>query len=871
MSTKEDPRKTNITMSELEVDFQLLFESAPTPHLVVRADPPRFTIVAATDSYLSATNKKREDLIGLGIFEAFPDNPVDTSTTGMNDVRTSIERTLQTGAEDILGIQRYDVPIKVNGNTEFTVKYWSAIHTPVYDRQNNIAFILQRVEDVTEYVLLKEKKIKESMLNEKINSLNDQGEAEILRMTRAVKEANQQIKFREQELERLNERLKELDRAKTEFFSNVSHEFRTPLTLMLGPIEELLHSQDLSQANKTQLDVLQRNALRLLKLVNTLLDFSRLEADRIQVSFSPHDLTKLTAELAAHFDSAVERAGLMYIINCTPLPEPIYIDPNLWDKIVLNLLSNAFKHTFEGKIEIQLGWVNNYAVLTVEDTGIGIAAKEIPHLFERFYRVANAKSRTHEGSGIGLALVNELVKIHHGTIEVKSVEGQGTTFIISIPSGKDHLPPHLIKATSSLPSTEISAQAFVEEVVQWLPQEESLLSKIEIPGHAQEYWLGINPNESRKAIILLVDDNRDMRNYIFKLLSPFCEVRTATDGLDALNTIRQHQVDLILSDVMMPNMNGFELLSNIRKDKDLQFIPFILISARAGEEAKVEGLQMGADDYLIKPFNARELLARVKSNLDHHRERSKINAELKSISKFKSQFISNMSHELRTPLNAIIGYSEMILQGMVDSPDMQYRLINNISSAGRHLLDLINDILDLSIIEAGKIVLKLEWIELHPFLSNIHALLYELAAKKQISLHFQVQPNLNFINADPVRLKQILINLINNAIKFNKPQGQINVQFYLSQDNLSIIGQVKDTGIGIPEDKLDALFTEFFKIESEFSNAQEGTGLGLALTQRFVKLHGGTISVESQIGNGTTFTFTLPYIFPPAKLQDLHS
>jgi signal transduction histidine kinase/CheY-like chemotaxis protein len=634
MSTNEEQRK-NTKSSELEADFQLLFESAPTPHLVVRADPPHFTIVAATDSYLAATNKKREELIGLGIFEAFPENPVDTSTTGMNDVRTSIERTLQTGVEDILGIQRYDVPIEVDGNKEFTVKYWSAIHTPVYDRQHNIAFILQRVEDVTEYVLLKEKTLKESMLNEKINSLSDQGEAEILRMTRAVKEASKQIKYREQELARLNERLQELDKAKTEFFSNVSHEFRTPLTLMLGPIDELLQSQELSATNKAQIEVLHRNALRLLKLVNTLLDFSRLEAGRIQVSFSPQDLTKLTSELAAHFESAVEKAGLKYIINCAPLPEPIYIDQNLWEKIVLNLLSNAFKHTFEGKIEIQLGWVNNHAVLTVQDSGIGIAAKEIPHLFERFYRVANAKSRTHEGSGIGLALVNELVKIHHGTIEVSSIEGKGTTFTIMIPSGKEHLPAHLIKAKSSLSSTEISAQAFVEEAIQWLPQEGSLLSKIEIPSQA-EYWLGINANESKKAIILLVDDNRDMRSYIFRLLAPFCEVRTAIDGNEALNMMRQHLPDLILSDVMMPNMNGFELLSNIRKDKDLQFIPFILISARAGEEAKVEGLQTGADDYLIKPFSARELLARVKSNLDLHSARSKINAELKNASKFKA-------------------------------------------------------------------------------------------------------------------------------------------------------------------------------------------------------------------------------------------
>lgn len=847
-----------------EIDFRLFFQSAPTPHLVVRANSPHFTIVAATDSYLKVTNKTRAGLIGLGIFEAFPENPGDTSATGMKDLRTSLELVLQNGAPDVLGIQRYDIPVSEYQDKEFEIKYWSPIHTPVFDEEGNVAFIIQRVEDVTEYILLKQ-----STVEEKVSTLEAQREAEILKMARQVKEANQNIKFtneilarREQELAQLNERLKEMDRLKTEFFSNVSHEFRTPLTLMLGPIEDLLHNAEMSSETRSQLEVVNRNSIRLLKLVNTLLDFSRFEAGRIQIAYRPTDLTRFTIDLASNFESAINKAGLKFIIDCESLPEMIYIDPNLWDKVVLNLLSNAVKHTFEGSIVIRLRWLNNQAVLTVQDSGIGIPATEIPRLFERFYRVANARSRTHEGSGIGLAFVKEIVKIHYGTIEVESIEDQGTTFTISIPSGKDHLPAYLVADALQNHSSQDVAKAYIQESLHWLPQNDLLIS--EAASSTEGVWLSTDQNESRKAIILLVDDNNDMRNYIAKLLSPYCEVLTATDGKVALSKLQERVPDLILSDIMMPNMNGFELLNAIRHydKKAVQSLPFILISARAGEEAKIDGLEAGADDYLIKPFSVRELLARVKTNLDLHRSRCKITAELNNISQFKSRFISNMSHELRTPLNAILGYSKMMEMDMIESPKDKQEALNTILVAGQHLLDLINDTLDLSQIEAGKLVLNLEWIEIRPFIAKIHALLNDLALKKGLNLQFECQSPLKSIKADPIRLKQILINLINNAIKFNITNGKIDVRFYRSQDGLWITCQVKDTGLGIAEDKLDKLFVEFYRADMASSRTHEGTGLGLALTKRLVELHGGSISVESKIKVGTTVTFNMPFCLP---------
>ncbi|HEV2181494.1 MAG TPA: HAMP domain-containing sensor histidine kinase, partial [Gemmatimonadaceae bacterium] len=231
-----------------------------------------------------------------------------------------------------------------------------------------------------------------------------------------------------------------LDRAKTVFFSNVSHEFRTPLTLLLAPVAEALGDQRTTQQNRERLAIVHRNALRLLKLVNSLLDFSRIEAGRTQAFYERTDLAVFTADLASNFRSAIERAGLRLVVVGDALPEPVYLDRDMWEKVVLNLLSNALKHTFEGEIRVTTEAIDHRAVLTVQDTGVGIAADQLPRIFERFHRVPNVRSRTHEGTGIGLALVQELVKLQGGTIAVASTPGSGTTFTVGIPFGTAHVP-----------------------------------------------------------------------------------------------------------------------------------------------------------------------------------------------------------------------------------------------------------------------------------------------------------------------------------------------------------------------------------------------------------------------------------------------
>jgi PAS domain S-box-containing protein len=413
------------------------------------------------------------------------------------------------------------------------------------------------------------------------------------------------------------EALAEIDRAKTVFFSNVSHEFRTPLTLMLGPLEETLTNcaSLLPASEREQLEMVQRNGLRLLKLVNSLLDFSRIEAGRVQASYEPTDLATFTAELASVFRSAVERAGMQLSVNCLPLVAPVYVDREMWEKIVLNLLSNAFKFTFDGEIAVSLQWLDDHVELAVKDTGIGIPAAEIPHLFERFHRVKGAQGRTFEGSGIGLSLVQELVLMHGGTVQVTSVLGEGSCFTVSIPTGSAHLPQDRISAARSLSSTALSATAYLEEAQRWLPEEEGEIT-IQNSKFSPSPTPPLPPSLTLPLPrILLADDNADMRDYVKRLLNQQYEVEAVPDGLTALYSTRQHLPDLVLTDVMMPGLDGFGLLQELRADPQTRKVPIILLSARAGEEARVEGLEAGADDYLIKPFSARELLARVEAAL----------------------------------------------------------------------------------------------------------------------------------------------------------------------------------------------------------------------------------------------------------------
>ncbi|MEU1247246.1 SpoIIE family protein phosphatase [Micromonospora arida] len=423
----------------------------------------------------------------------------------------------------------------------------------------------------------------------------------------------------EQERARAAE-LAALDRAKTNFFANVSHEFRTPLTLVLGPLEDMLADPELPATETDRLTMMHRNALRLLKLVNTVLDFSRLESGRLAARYQPTDLAGYTARLASTFRSATDRAGLRLVVDCPPLPTPVFVDRDMWEKIVLNLVSNAVKFTFDGEIRVRIRAVEGAARLEVTDTGVGIVADELPHVFERFHRVPGVRARTHEGTGIGLALVRELVEMHGGEVGLTSTVDVGSTFTVTVPFGSAHLPADRVAAFDPLPVGEPEqARLFVAETALWA-------------GVASAPELDRQPAKGTSAgRILVVDDNADLQEHVSRLLSPTWDVVTANDGLDALPLAREGGFDLVLTDVMMPRLDGFGLVSALRADPRTRHVPIVLLSARAGSAEAVAGLAVGADDYLTKPFSAQELIARVRANVELGQLRGQIIRRLRAL------------------------------------------------------------------------------------------------------------------------------------------------------------------------------------------------------------------------------------------------
>jgi signal transduction histidine kinase/DNA-binding response OmpR family regulator len=780
-----------------------------------------------------------------------------------------------------------------------------------------------------------------------------------------------------EEQHRQVEALAELDRAKTAFFSNVSHEFRTPLTLMLAPLGDAMRSaaSGSDELLKERLTLMQRNALRLQKLVNTLLDFSRTQAGRMDASYAPVNLAKFTIDLASGFRSLIESTGMTLNVHCPELKAAVYVDPLMWEKIVLNLLSNAFKFTFEGSITLELAERDDMVLLSVEDTGVGIPGDALPRLFERFHRVEGARSRTHEGSGIGLALVKDLVELHGGSITAESEAGRGTRFEVAIPAGRDHLPQHLIRDSSPGTTRRMLADTFTSEAAGWISEQSHASEAPADNSHIEPAAI------KHTGTILVVDDNPDMRAYLKRLLEEYWNVEIAANGRKALAMIAEHRPDVVLSDVMMPELDGFGLIAALKTDNNTASIPIILLSARAGDEARIEGLQAGASDYLVKPFSGPELVARVESQLQKaraiaveqhsYRRMSRIfeqmpvaiailrgpqqifelanpayaalidnrpvvgltirqalpelagqgvyemlsevyqtgqpfmataykmnvrngpnqtmqecyfdivwqplydvegkveaiavvctdvtavtraGQSLELASRTKDEFLAMLGHELRNPL-APISIALEIMRMRGDTSMARERAI--IERQTQHMIRLVDDLLDVSRIAQGKIVLKLEAIEISAVAARAVELAAPLIEERRHVFRGEVAQSGLVVSADRSRLAQVLANLLTNAAKYTDPQGSIELRAYAEADDIVI--EVEDSGIGISAASLPLIFDKFVQERQSVDRARGGIGLGLAIAKNITELHGGTLVASSKgVGLGSKFSVRLP-------------
>jgi len=678
------------------------------------------------------------------------------------------------------------------------------------------------------------------------------------------------------------EALAEVDRAKTAFFSNVSHEFRTPLTLMLGPLQDLLaRSQThLTPTAKEQIELANRNGARLLRLVNTLLDFSRIEAGRVQAVYQATDLAGFTSELASVFRSATEKAGLRLVVDCPNLGEPVYVDRDMWEKIVLNLISNAFKFTFEGEIRVGINRVGDFAELRVQDTGVGIPPEAIPRLFERFHRVPNTRSRTHEGTGIGLALVQELVKLHGGFIRVESTFERGSTFVVSIPFGQNHLASGQLGGARSLTSTAVGAKPFVEEALRWLPDSsndgEEILSHELMPVPCPP-----TSEAGARLRILIADDNSDMRQYLARLLAEQYEIETVPDGKAAIEAARARPPNLILSDVMMPVLDGFQLLQAIREDERTRRIPVVLLSARAGEESRVEGMHAGADDYLIKPFSARELLARISARLEIARLQGEGEQQYRELAesleiqvRARTEQLEQRTAELVKQSEDIRNLSAQLLQ--IQDEERRHIARELHDSAGQTLAVLSMNLAKLT--EQAKTIasdiapqaetsqnlvqqlqqeIRTASYLLHPPLLDENGLAsalgwYTQGLKERTGLNIELNVPKNFgrIQKD---IELVVFRVVQECLtNIHRHSGSKTATIRLTRDADVVVLEVRDEGRGISPEKLA-------QIQSG------GSGVGIRGMRERIAQFSGTMRIESN-SSGTGIYVAIP--IAKTALQD---
>jgi signal transduction histidine kinase len=724
-----------------------------------------------------------------------------------------------------MAVQKYDIPLP---DGTFQSKYWSPRNIPILTASGDISYILHRAVDVTELARASEQ-------GDELRGQTEDMKREVVRRSRELDAANR-------ELRTANEKLSQLDLAKTAFFSNISHEFRTPLTLMLGPLEDSLADAlgTLTDEHRVRLALAHDNALRLMKLVNALLDFSRLEAGRLKGSFVPCDLGRLTEHLAGMFQSAFDSAGVGLMLDCPPSRSPTYVDKDMWERIVLNLVSNAFKFTLAGEVKVSCWDTATHAVLEVRDTGSGIPESELPSVFERFHRVPNAASRTHEGAGIGLALVRDLVKLHGGNVRVESTLAVGTTFWVEVPKGFAHLAAEDVIHNLKADHIAAAKTEYSREAEQWNRSQQSAARSTPAPD--------ASPSAAR---VLIVDDNHDLRDYMAGLLRNHYRVTTANDGAAALETILAEAPDIVLSDVMMPRMNGIELVQALRANPRTVNLPIILLSARAGGEAAIEGLDAGSDDYLNKPFTAQELLARVRALLRLAQLRRTWAAELELANRELDAFNHSVAHDLRAPLRAIEGFSQMILEEDAGQLTIEgRRRFGFVMDAVKRMSQLIEDLMCLARVTRGES--RRVRFDLSMLVDSVASQLSEREPERRVEI--RIQQGL-WVEADPQLMQIVLENLLRNAWKFTSKREIAKIEFGSSVADGETCYFVRDNGAGFDMAYIAKLFGVFQRLHS--TSEFEGTGVGLATVKRIIGRHRGRIWATGECDVGATFYFTL--------------
>lgn len=655
------------------------------------------------------------------------------------------------------------------------------------------------------------------------------------------------------DLQSLLKRISELDDIKTQFFANVSHELRTPLALIIGPAERLLKSDppldpDLQRESA---QVIVRNARMLLKHVNDLLDVSKLDAGKLKIELVETDVAGLVRFVASHFDMlASEKKILLQIDTAGVLAAAV--DPEKLQRVLMNLLSNAFKFVpGGGTVRCKLETENSHLRLSVEDSGPGVRAELREAIFERFRQGDGGENRQFGGTGLGLAIASEFVKMHQGRIAVRDSSLGGALFEVTIPllhlasgpagqgSGLEPAPPALLDRSS----LDGLMEGLLQPAQPLVPSIDAAMT-----------------GAAGRPLVLVVEDNPDMNRFVAQCLSQHYRVARAFDGREGVEQAMALLPDLIVSDIMMPVFSGAQMVAELRTHSALDETPIVLLSAKADEELKTRLLENGAQDFVSKPFNERDLLVRVRNLMTVRQSQQ----ALRAADRRKDEFLATLAHELRNPL-APIRHAAKIRNKPGASEEQVQWSHGVIDRQVEHMARLLDDLLEVSRITRGKLEIRKVRLQLKDSLAAVVETVRPLIEARGQRLVMDFPPLPVAVDADPVRFAQIFSNLLANAAKYTGPGGLITIRARCVENRVAIT--VADTGIGIEAHALPAVFEMFSQVTSALDRSEGGLGIGLSLTRGLVSLHGGSIEAHSGgLGLGSQFTVTLP--FAPAMLPD---